>query len=217
MRTQLRIVVAEQEPSFQAALKEIIESSLPLSVVGDAADGKTALCLLEQLKPDVIVLDSNLPVLNGIEVAAQKQHKQLSGEIVYLTSHNDESAFNTALSLGIRGYVTKDRACSDIVNCISAVAEGQSFTSPVITTYLLKRLSGKLTSKQQSSDLTELTISERKVLRLIAEYKTSREIGNELGIHYRTVENYRSNICAKLNLRGSHSLIKFALQNRSEF
>ena len=127
--------------------------------------------------------------------------------------HSDEAMFNRAMNLGVKGYVLKDSAAAEIINCLKAVASGQYFTSPAITTYLFKRANS---NSAQSGSLTDLTATERQILKRIAEYKTSREIGDELCISHRTVENYRTNICSKLDLHGSHSLIKFALQNRDK-
>jgi len=116
------------------------------------------------------------------------------------------------MELGVRGYVLKDSASVDIVNCLQAVVRGQIYTSAAVTTYLYKRASGS----KELEGIGSLTPAERKILRLIAEYKSSREIADELCISVRTVDNHRTNISSKLGIRGSHALIKFAFQHQSE-
>jgi DNA-binding NarL/FixJ family response regulator len=139
--------------------------------------------------------------------------ENLSSEVVLLTMHNEEAMFAKALSLGVRGYVLKESATSDILNCLHAVRKGQNYTSAQLTKYLFKRASGQSTPVE---GLDSLTPTERRVLTLIAEYLTSREIADKLGVSVRTVENHRNNICAKVGVHGSHALTKFALQHQAE-
>jgi DNA-binding NarL/FixJ family response regulator len=216
MRTEIRVVIADDHPIFRAGLKQTIQAEPRFKVVGDAPDGEAALRLVEELKPDVAVLDINMPLLDGLEVVGEIRRRRLPGEIIFLTMHNEEAMFNKALSLGVKGYVLKDSVVTDIVNCLSAVVAGQSYTSPAITSYLFKRSTRPTASAGSLPGVNALTPTERHILRLIAEYKTSKEIADVLHIHYRTVENYRSQICTKLDLHGSHALIKFALQHQEE-
>jgi DNA-binding NarL/FixJ family response regulator len=216
MRTEIRVVIADDHPIFRAGLKQTIHSEPRFEVVGDAPDGETALRLIEELKPDVSVLDINMPILDGLQVVSEVRERNLPGEFIFLTMHSEEAMFNKALSLGVKGYVLKDSMATDIVNCLNAVIAGQSYTSPAITSYLFKRAARTNAPADKLRGIADLTPTERNILRLIAEYKTSKEIADQLHIHYRTVENYRSNICTKLNLRGSHALIKFALQHQEE-
>ena len=213
MENKTRIVIADDHPIFRHGLKQVIESDPAFIVVFDAADGETALNKAIEEKPDVIVLDLNMPKMTGMQVAETLQKKAFPGAVVFLTMHSDEAMFNRAMNLGVKGYVLKEGAAAEIISCLKAVASGQYFTSPAITTYLFKRADS---NSAQSGSLADLTATERQILKRIAEYKTSREIGDELCISHRTVENYRTNICSKLDLHGSHSLIKFALQNRDK-
>ena len=125
------------------------------------------------------------------------------------------ASFQRAVGLGAKGYVLKDSAATDIVNAIKAVRAGQHFTSPAITTYLFQHTArgGQLAPNLPTLD--DLSLTERRILRLIAEYKTSKEIADELCISHRTVENYRSDICTKLGIHGSHALIKFSLKHKA--
>jgi DNA-binding NarL/FixJ family response regulator len=216
MRPEICILIADDHPIFRSGLKQVIESTPHFKIVGEAADGRTALALIESLQPAVAVLDINMPELDGLEVLREVRQKRLAGEFVFLTMHDDEPTFNKAMSLGVRGYVLKDSATTDILNCLNAIVAGQSYTSPALTAYLLKRSFGSKSPAERALGLDALSPTERNILRLIAEYKTSKEIADELCMHFRTVENYRSQICTKLNLHGSHALIKFALKHQKE-
>lgn len=213
MKNKFRVVIADDHPIFRAGLQQTIENDPSFKVAFAAADGEAALRAAMEFEPDVIVLDVNMPKMTGLEVAAEIKRKSLVAAVVFLTMHDDRAMFEKALDLGVKGYVLKDSATVDIINCLYAVVAGQNFASPAMTTYLFKRANRRADAAGTLADLTD---SERRILKMIAEYKTSREIGDELCLSYRTIENYRTNICSKLNLRGAHSLIKFALQNQDE-
>jgi DNA-binding NarL/FixJ family response regulator len=130
--------------------------------------------------------------------------------------HSDEKIFQTAIDLGVEGYVLKDSATTDIVAGIKSIASGKSFISPALSALLLnrRRRAEKLESEKPELDL--LTPTERRILKLIAEDKTSKEIGDELFISHRTVHAHRANILSKLGLRGNLALVKFAITHRSD-
>ncbi len=153
--------------------------------------------------------------MDGLTVAREIRHWRLPVAVAFLTMHKDEATFNAALDLGIKGYVVKDSAATEIVGCIKAIAAGQSFISPVLSGHLLNRHSAG-TQQQQHSALNALTQAERRVLRLIAAGKLNNEIAAELFISVRTVEHHRSNICSKLGLNGKHALLTFALTHKAE-
>lgn len=212
MKNKKRILIADDHPIFRSGLRQVIESNLAYDVVGAADDGVAALELVRDLKPDVAVLDVNMPGMTGFEAASAIREEGLDTQVVILTMHDDELMFAKAMDLGIRGYVLKDSAAVDIINCLQAVCAGQYYTSAAVTSFLFKRASGT----SPVSGLDSLTPTERKVLRQIAEYKTSREIAEKMNVSVRTVENHRANISSKLDLQGSHALMKFALEHRAE-
>lgn len=206
------ILIADDHPIFRSGLRAVIESDPSFVVLAEASDGEEALDLINTTYPDIAVLDYNMPKLNGFAVLDHLSKLQPGVIPVMLTMHNDEAMFAKAFELGVRGYVLKDSASVDIVNCLHAVAQGQIYTSAAVTTYLYKRAS----SDKTIDGLGSLTPAEKKVLRMIAEYKTSREIADELCVSVRTVENHRSNISSKVGVTGSHGLFKFAVQHRSD-
>lgn len=207
-----RIVLADDHPLFRAGLRLAIQADPAFTVIGEVGTGDAALALIAEAAPDVAILDLNMPGLSGFEVIGEMRRRNLPGEIVVLTMHQEEAMVAKALSLGVRGYIVKTTAVTDIVTCLHAVGRGESFASAEVTSYLVRRAARE---NRPVEGLAALTPSERVVLRLIASYKTSREIAAELGISHRTVENHRNHICAKLGLHGSHALIKFALKLHS--
>lgn len=216
METELQVFIADDHPIFRRGLREVIEIDAGLCVVGEAEDGAAALVLIENLRPDVAVLDIDMPRMNGFELATEIKRLRLPIEIVFLTMHKDEGMFNRALELDVRGYVLKDSALTDIAACVRAVARGEHYISPSLSTFLVNRSRSAVAFVKENVGLHELTATERRVLNLIAQHKTSKEIAAELFISYRTVENHRSNVCHKLNLSGSHALLKFALEHKSQ-
>jgi DNA-binding NarL/FixJ family response regulator len=215
MNGNVRIVIADDHPVFLQGLRQIIELEPGLQVVGEASDGNSALEAIRLFKPGIVILDIEMPRLDGLAVARRLREQKLPIEIILLTVHREESLLSYALELGVKGYVLKDSAVTDIVSCINAVAKGEYYTSPALTTYLVNRSRIGERSRGARPGLLDLTPTERHVLRLIADYKTSKEIAEELGISRRTVETHRTNICQKLEIHGSHALMKFALEHKS--
>jgi DNA-binding NarL/FixJ family response regulator len=216
MRTETRILIADDHPIFRKGLRQVIETEASLRVVAEAEDGEDALSGLRELKPEVAILDIDMPKMDGFEVARALQRENLSIEVIFMTMHKEEDMFHAAMDLGVKGYVVKDSAVSDIVGSIKAVAAGQHFISPSISTYLINRNRRAASLTKEMPTLNDLTPTEQRILKLIADNKTSREIASELFISHRTVENHRANICSKLELRGSHALLKFAIEHKSQ-
>lgn len=216
MTREVRIAVIDDHPIVRQGLRQTIEACSDFKVVGEAGNGYAALELIERHRPDIAVMDIDMPGLDGFGVARALRERNLSVGIIFLTIHREEDLFKEAMNLGARGYVLKDSAVTDIVSSIKAVASGQHFTSPQLTTYLFSLGARSKKSREEGSPLDSLTPTELRVLKLIAEYKTSREIAEDLFVSPRTVETHRTNISNKLNLRGSHALMRFALAHKSE-
>jgi DNA-binding NarL/FixJ family response regulator len=214
MNPEITIVIADDHPVFRQGLRQIIEIEPGLKVVGESRDGASALNLIQELTPDVAVLDINMPNMKGFEVARRIAQQGLKVGIIFLTMYDDERMFNEALNVGALGYLLKDSAITDIAESVRAVASGKHFISPSISRFLINRSSRGAALGEKRPSLKDLTPSELRVLKLISEHKTSKEIAAQLFISHRTVENHRSNICQKLGLHGSNALIKFALEHK---
>lgn len=216
MNEEIKILIVDDHPIFRRGLRQVIESDSRLKVLGEAENGISALDLIEELKPQVVVADVNMPQMGGLELAEKIRERNLPVALVFLTMHKDETMFNAAMDAGVSGYVLKDNAITDITDCIKTVAAGRHYITPALSDYLFNRSRKNSAFKEQIGGLDSLTKTERRVLQLIAEDKTSRQIGELLFIHSRTVDNHRTNISRKLNLQGSHALLRFALKNHSE-
>ena len=214
-KERIRIIIADDHPIFRKGLRHAIETDRELEIVGEAQDGMQALELIEELKPAVIVLDIEMPRKTGLEVARDIQKRNLPVEIIFLTMYKDEDMFNEAMSLGVKGYVLKECAVSDLAMSVKTVIAGHHFISPAVSELLVNRNDRARVLVRRRPQMEDLTVTEKKVLRLIAENKTSKEIAISLHVSYRTIENHRSNICNKLDIHGSHSLLKFAIEHKS--
>jgi DNA-binding NarL/FixJ family response regulator len=215
MPDRITVLIVDDHPLFRSGLRQVIAEDPRFELVGETGDGKAALQLIHEKKPDVAVLDVNLPGLSGLEIARTLQTKRLPTRVIMLTMHKDEETCNRALDIGAKGFVLKENAIEEILKAIAAVAGGEHYLSSTISGYLVHRRNRAEMLAAKKPGLDDLTKAERRILKLIAEKKTSREIGAELFISPRTVEAHRANICAKLELTGSHSLLQFALENRS--
>lgn len=213
MTAEIKILIADDHPIFRGGLKSVIEKERGLRVVAEAETGAAALELIKEYQPEVAVLDLDMPEMDGFAVARELQTLSLPVAVVILTMHKDEMHFNRAIDLDVRGFVIKDGAAAEVVGCIKAVAAGKEYFSPVLSSFLLNR-ARRVSSFAGQAGINDLTPTERRVLSLLAELKTSKDIAAELGISPRTVENHRAHICSKLNLQGSHALTKFAIQHK---
>ncbi|HEX8999995.1 MAG TPA: response regulator transcription factor [Blastocatellia bacterium] len=216
MTNEITILLADDHPVFRRGLSLMLGSDKHLQVVAEAANGTEALARLRDLQPDIAILDVNMPGQTGFDVARELQSSPLATRLIFLTMHRDEAIFNSALDLGAHGYLLKECAIEEIIACVKAVAAGERFISPQLSTFLFNRASRAAALTQQKATIQDLTPSERRILKLIAEQRTSREIADLLFISIRTVERHRENICAKLELRGSNALLKFALEHRTQ-
>lgn len=213
MAFEIRVVIAEDHPIFRKGLREIVESEPGLKVIAEAGDGERALELIQACHPQVAVLDVDMPRKDGLAVAAEVQSLCLDVALIFLTMHKNERFFNAALDAGVKGYVLKDCASTEIVDGIKTVAGGHSYVTPLLTDFLLSRRRAR-SAAEEGTPLATLTATERRVLRLVAEYKTSKEIAADLFISVRTVDRHRANIAARLELSGPHALLQFALEHK---
>jgi len=214
---EIRVVIADDHPIFRQGLKQVIESDPSLKVVAEADDCDLAIARIREHTPEVAVLDVEMPSGDGFEVARAVRDDHLAVGLIFLTMYRDERLFNTALDIGVKGYVLKDSAVTDVVGAIKSVAAGRHFISPALSGYLINRDRRATTLPERVPGINSLSPTERQVIKLIAEYKTSREIADTLCVSVRTVEHHRANIAVKLNLKGNHALLRFAVEHVSEF
>jgi DNA-binding NarL/FixJ family response regulator len=210
---EIRIILVDDYPVVRKGLKASIEEEASLKVIAEASDGEEALELIKKMRPQLAILDIDMPKLDGLGVAKEIARLKLETKIIFLSFHKDEDIFRAALAAGGNGYLLKDSAMQEIVTAIQTVVAGNVYMSSAITLQLLHGDSSTNTTSENPL-IRDLTVSEKRILKLIAEGLSSKEIGNELSIHYRTVENHRTNICRKLNIEGANALLRFAVQHK---
>jgi DNA-binding NarL/FixJ family response regulator len=215
MKAEFPLIIVDDHPVFRLGLHELIGGNPRFQIVGEASDGEAAVRLIEEMKPRIAILDIDMPRLNGLEMARTLRRMHSPVTIIFLTMYRAEDMFNAAMDLGVKAYVLKENAADDILVALERVAQGETFISPSLSEIGQRRsdrVQELLLSKPQ---IDELTSAERRILKLVAEDHTSKEIADLLGISVRTVENHRLNICYKLDVHGSHGLLKFAFDHKS--
>lgn len=216
MNDKIKIIIADDHPIVRGGLKQAIESDSNLVVLGEANNGEEAIALIEELKPEIAVLDIDMPKMDGFAAAREIQKRLLGIKIIFLTIHSEEDLFNSAMDLGANGYILKDSVVTEVVSCIKTVAEGNFYVTPSLTSFLIQRRKTTQNFVEKTPSINLLTETELRILRMISHYKSSKDIAAELFIHFRTVENHRNNICRKLDLHGHNALLKFALEHKKE-
>lgn len=216
MEPEARIVIADDHPVIRLGLRQVLETESSFQVVAEAGDGEAALAEIERLKPKIVLLDVDMPKLDGFGAAREIDRRKLPVDIVFLTIHAEEDLFHAAMDLGAKGYILKESALAEIVQGLRAINAGQFYVSAPLTAHLLGRRSRANTIAERHPGLNSLTPAERSVLRGILEGKSSKQIGEQLFVHIRTVESHRANMCQKLGLRGHNALYRFALEHKSE-
>jgi DNA-binding NarL/FixJ family response regulator len=210
----IRILLADDHPVVRRGLKATIEEDPDLRVIAEAVDGSDALAKMVEFEPHVAILDIDMPGTNGLSVAREAAARGLSTRIIFMTFHSDEDLMRAAMDAGGKGYLLKGTETDEISDAIRAVVLGRTYISSTMASVLLKQKTSE-SGSDQVLDTSILTPTEKKILRLIADGLSSKEIGDRLSIHYRTVENHRTNMCRKLNIEGANALARFALQHRA--
>jgi DNA-binding NarL/FixJ family response regulator len=212
----ITVLIADDHPIFRRGLCDIIAGDPSLRLVGEAADGEQAWRMIQQLRPSVAVLDIHMPRQTGLQIGRLVLQQRLTLELIMLTMDSEEALLNKALNLGIKGYLLKESAATDLLQAIHRVASGHCYITPALSGALVRRQSARQDLREQKPGLDKLSPTEREVLKLIAEDRTSKEIAELLGCSHRTVESHRQRISHKLDLSGSHSLLRFAFDHQAE-
>jgi DNA-binding NarL/FixJ family response regulator len=216
MKARIKVIIVDDHPLVLEGLRKLVEGDSRYQIVAEARDGETAVHLIETHRPDIAVIDIHLPKLGGLEVIRQLRKRRYKTRFVVLTMTDNESVFNKAMELGVMGYVLKQDAPSDILRSFEALLDGKPFVSSAISGLLLRRNQRPQASPNPASSFATLTPMELRVLKLVAQHKTTKMIASELFVSPHTVETHRGNICSKLQLRGSHPLLRFALEHQAD-
>ena len=213
MKQEVTVLIVDDHPLLRHGLREVIGHNSRFKIVGEASDGEEALRQLACLKPHIAILDIDMPRLNGLETIRAVRQLPFPVEVIILTMYKEEDMFNAAMDLGAKAYVLKENAANDILMALDKVDRGEGFVSPLMLEAGQRRsdrVRELLLSKPQ---IESLTPAERRILKLVGEDYTSKEIASRLNLSVRTVDNHRQHICDKLKLHGTHGLLKFAFDN----
>jgi len=210
--TAPRLLIADDHPTFRRGLRDAIERAGAGEIVAEAGDGASAMRLAALHAPDVALLDLAMPQADGLAVLAWAREALPAMRCVLLTMYADAAYVDRAMALGARGYLLKDDPTEDVLRCLAEVARGGRFVSPRIGAPRV--VPPPLDEPEDARRLALLTPAQRAVLRLLADYRTSKEIAQTLGISHRTVQNHRARICETLGLEGPHKLLEFSVAHR---
>jgi len=209
---KLRILLADDHVVMRTGLRVLLERQPNLEVVGESENGRDTINLVASVKPDVVVMDVGMPVLNGIEATKTIATEHPNVAVVILSMHADESYVMRALKAGARGYLLKDSAPADLLGAIQAVSQNKSFFSPKVSRILAEDYVRILKQKGGVDSYDLLTAREREILQLVVEGKANKEIATTLNISPYTVETHRKHILEKLNLHNPAELILYAVR-----
>lgn len=206
------ILIADDHDIIREGIKNILRNQSAYEIVGEAVDGEDVLAKLEDLKPDILLLDISMPKISGLEIIGRVKRLSPKTKVLIVTLHKASAYIMKALKAGVRGYLHKENAAEDLLPALRKVMDGKVYLSSAASSYLIDKISKESTEEAFKKDL--LTSREEEILRLVAEGKTAKEIGDVLYISPRTVENYKNILLKKLGLNKITDLIKYAIKHK---
>ena len=208
---KIRVLLAEDHTIVRKGLRALLEGQAGIEVIAEAEEGRQAVRLAEQLRPDVVLMDFSMPGLNGLEATHQIIERVPGTKVLVLTRHTNQEYVNRILEAGASGYLVKKSAPEELVIAIQAVHRGDSYLDPAISTPIIRGYLQK--SKTDSVDrYNRLTPRQREVLQLIAEGRANREIAAILHVSVKTVENHRAHLMEALDLHSTAELTQYAIR-----
>ena len=207
------VIIADDHPLFRRGVILTISQAEEFQIVGEAENGEQALELLDHLRPDIALIDISMPGMDGLHLIRAARARNIKCSFVVLTMFRDNEYFVEAMNLGVMGYLLKDGATDEVLACLRAVERGRHYVSPAMSDLLIYRARDQ--GNNIESPFGKLSPTERRITRMIAEGKTSKEIAESLNISFHTVNNHRAHICEKLQLEGPNRLLQFALEHKS--
>jgi len=211
MLMDTKVVLADDHAVLRDGLRMVLDAEQGISVVGEASDGREALDLVEELQPDVVVMDIAMPNLNGLEATRQIKRRFPRTQVVILTMHENQQYLTQIVKVGAIGCVLKRAAGTELVTAVRAAARGESYFSPAIASMILDDYRVRL--RNEGRDPQELlTEREREILQLVAEGRTNQEIADQLTLSIKTIQTHRAHIMEKLDAHDRTDLVKHAIR-----
>lgn len=211
----IKILVADDHTMFVDGIDSILKNETDIKVVGRCYDGASVLKFVEENEVDIILLDVNLPEMNGIEVCKAIREKNDPTKILAISMFNEESFVTEILNNGAQGYILKNTGREELLKAIHTVQGGKSYFSDDVTQTIMKGLmKQRKASKKREGFFPKISRREKEVLKLIVQEHTTQEIANKLFISLKTVESHRSSLLNKLNARNSAGLVRIAMENK---
>jgi DNA-binding NarL/FixJ family response regulator len=212
-----KILIADDHPIFRGGIKEIVKGLNYLELVGEAGDGLEAYRLILSKKPDIAILDLEMPKLTGLDVCKKVLNEKHQVKIIMLTMHKEKHFFDEAMQEGVMGYILKDHAADELKTCLEKVSDGKKYVSAEIEKYLTVQQQSQVEVEDIRALKALLTPTERVVIKLISEGNQSQDIAEQLFVSVHTIDNHRANIIKKLKLEGKNSLLMFAMKHKGAF
>ena len=205
-----RILLVDDHKILRDGICSLLKEYDDMEVVGEAADGRTAIRLVEELSPDVVIMDISMPDVNGIDATRKIISDRPKVKIIALSMHYDKQFISEIFKAGASGYLIKDSAFDELEHAVRVVMDGKTYINPQIASLVVESLVTQSTPSAQALSL--LTQREREVLQLIAEGKSTKQIARDLNVSTKTVESHRRQVMAKLNIRNVAELTKYAIR-----
>lgn len=206
----IKIILADDHTILRHGLSKSLERQDDMEVVGQAKDGRSTVEMVGQLQPDVVVMDISMPDLNGVEATRRITKEYPKVKVIALSMYSSDKYIREMFKAGASGYLLKDCPFEELVEAVRTVSKGKTFVSPSIGDVVIKDFAGK--PGEENSAFSVLSQREREVLQLLAEGKTTKQIGRSLHISPKTVEGHRLRIMEKLNIDNIAMLTKYAIQ-----
>jgi two-component system response regulator NreC len=210
--SKITVLLAEDHTIVRKGLRSLLESRADIKVVGEAENGREAIDRVEELRPDVVVMDIGMPGLNGLEATRRIKKRFGDIQVLVLTVHTGEEYILQILRAGASGYLVKQAAPAELISAIQAVHRGEAFLSPSISKKVLEDYVQRTGATAQRDGFERLTDREREVLQLIAEAYSTREIAEQLHISIKTAETHRAHLMEKLSLHSTAELTRYAIR-----
>jgi two-component system response regulator NreC len=210
--SKIRVLICDDHAILRDGIRLLLNSQPDMDVVGEAVDGRDAVEKVRVLKPDIVLMDIAMPLLNGLQATKQIRRDDPNMRVLVLTMYESDEYVSQMLEAGVMGYVLKKAAGSELVHAIRAVHQGEAFLYPSIAKWLVKDYMRRMDAGQERVSFDGLTDREREVLQLVAEGHSNRQIADLLNLSIRTVQNHRAHIMEKLGMHDRGELIKYAVQ-----